>query len=201
MGWEEERPRVGKCTQRQAQAWIDSLDIFQINPEDWNKVKTSFLQSFKPKQSPSTVCANLQELIQKPRESAFNYFAWNIGMFKRIMTCKTDQMPHTEQWHQHGSLDQSQESPRVLFPDPAIHCWTEWWPPAWSNDEEAFRFSSLLLSCPWYGAHHEGWLVPSSPDQKPQGCLLGQVLKQRSTSTFTLATKDWVFTCQSEEGV
>jgi len=73
------------------------VDIFQINLEDWNKVRTSFPQSFKSKQSPWTVCANLQELIHKPRESVFNYFSWNIEMFKRIMACKPDEMLHAEE--------------------------------------------------------------------------------------------------------
>ncbi len=69
------------------------MEIFQINLDSWDNVKASFLQSFKPKHSAKTICSNLQDLTQKPRESIYIDSPGNIKMFKRFMASKPDMMP------------------------------------------------------------------------------------------------------------
>jgi len=69
------------------------LEIFQVDKENWNDVNTSFLYSFEPKYSAKRVCANLQDLTQRPGEGVYIYFAKNIETFKRFMASKPNTMP------------------------------------------------------------------------------------------------------------
>ena len=77
----------------QAQAWWNRLEIFQIDKESCDEVKACIICSFKPKHSAKTLCCNLQDLMQKPRESVYVYFAQNIKVFMRFMASKLDTMP------------------------------------------------------------------------------------------------------------
>jgi hypothetical protein len=93
--WDDKRKAqaLASILQGQAQAWWDSLEIIQINKENWNNIKASFPRYFKPKHPAKTVCSNLQDLTQKPQQGVYVYFAKNIEMFKRFMGNKHDTMP------------------------------------------------------------------------------------------------------------
>ncbi len=68
------------------------METCKIDKAGWNMVKTRFLRSFKQKYSPQMVFANLQDLMQKPGEAVFGYFAGNMETFKWFLASKPDDM-------------------------------------------------------------------------------------------------------------
>ncbi len=69
------------------------METFGMDKTSWDAVKTSFLRSLDQKYSAKTVCANLQDFMQRPREAVFPYFAQNVGTFQRLMAAKPNKMP------------------------------------------------------------------------------------------------------------
>jgi hypothetical protein len=59
--------------------------MFGNDRASWDTIKASFLQSFKQKYLAKTVCANVQDLMWKPGEAVFPYFAQNMERHSRIL--------------------------------------------------------------------------------------------------------------------
>ncbi len=69
-GWQQVQELA--CILRgQAKSWRDSLETSGTDKASWNAVKASFLCTFEHKYSAKTICANLQDLVQKPGEVVF----------------------------------------------------------------------------------------------------------------------------------
>ncbi len=53
--------------------WWKSLCDYTINLDDWDKVKKEFLETYEPKYSAKTICANFADLKQMPNESTASW--------------------------------------------------------------------------------------------------------------------------------
>ena len=65
------------CFRENAIIWWKSLRDYTINLDDWDEVKTEFLQTYEPKYSAKTICGNFSDLKQTPNES-MNDFACRV---------------------------------------------------------------------------------------------------------------------------
>ncbi len=65
------------CFRENAIIWWKSLRDYTINLNDWDEVKTEFLQTYEPKYSAKTICSNFSDLKQMPNES-MNDFACQV---------------------------------------------------------------------------------------------------------------------------
>ncbi len=73
--WDEAR-KIGElklCFREHAIIWYKSLKDDNINLAVWDDVKKEFLDTFEPKYSAKTVCANFANLKQHPEESMNDY--------------------------------------------------------------------------------------------------------------------------------
>jgi hypothetical protein len=68
-----------------------------MDKSSWEAIKTSFLGSFKHKYSGKMVCANLQDLMQKPGEAELPYFTQNVETFKCFLASKSNELPQATQ--------------------------------------------------------------------------------------------------------
>jgi hypothetical protein len=57
------------CFQENAIIWWKSLRDYTIDLNDWDEVKKEFLETYEPKYSAKTICANFADLKQMPNES------------------------------------------------------------------------------------------------------------------------------------
>jgi len=57
------------CFRENAIIWWKSLRDYTINLDDWDEVKKEFLETYEPKYSAKTICANFADLKQMPNES------------------------------------------------------------------------------------------------------------------------------------
>ncbi len=57
------------CFRENAIIWWKSLRNYTINLNDWDEVKKEFLETYEPKYSAKTICANFPDLKQMPNES------------------------------------------------------------------------------------------------------------------------------------
>jgi Retrotransposon gag protein len=57
------------CFRENAIIWFKSLRDYTINLNDWDEVKKEFLETYEPKYSAKTICANFADLKQMPNES------------------------------------------------------------------------------------------------------------------------------------
>jgi hypothetical protein len=57
------------CFRENAMIWWKSLRNYTINLNDWDEVKKEFLETYEPKYSAKTICANFADLKQMPNES------------------------------------------------------------------------------------------------------------------------------------
>jgi hypothetical protein len=57
------------CFRENTIIWWKSLCDYTINLNDWDKVKKEFLETYEPKYSAKTICANFADLKQMPNES------------------------------------------------------------------------------------------------------------------------------------
>jgi len=57
------------CFRENAIIWWKSLRDYTINLNDWDEVKKEFLETYEPKYSAKTICANFADLKQMPNES------------------------------------------------------------------------------------------------------------------------------------
>jgi hypothetical protein len=73
--WDEARKirELKLCFRDRAIIWWKSLRDDNIDLAVWDNVKKEFLETFKPKYSAKTVCANFADLRQHPEESMNDY--------------------------------------------------------------------------------------------------------------------------------
>ena len=73
--WDEARKirELKLCFRERALIWWKSLRDDAIDLAVWNDVKAEFLETFEPKYSAKTVCANFADLKQHPDESMNDY--------------------------------------------------------------------------------------------------------------------------------
>ncbi len=73
--WDEARKirELKLCFRERAIIWYKSLKDDNIDFAVWDDVKKEFLDTFEPKYSAKTVCANFADLRQHPEESMNNY--------------------------------------------------------------------------------------------------------------------------------
>jgi hypothetical protein len=73
--WDEARKirELKLCIRDWAIIWYKSLKDNNIDLTDWDDVKKEFLDTFEPKYSAKTVCANFADLKQHPEESMNDY--------------------------------------------------------------------------------------------------------------------------------
>jgi Retrotransposon gag protein len=57
------------CFRENAIIWWKLLRDYTINLNDWDEVKKEFLETYEPKYSAKTICANFTDLKQMPNES------------------------------------------------------------------------------------------------------------------------------------
>jgi hypothetical protein len=57
------------CFRENAIIWWKSLRDYTINLNDWDEVKKEFLETYEPKYSAKTICANFADLKQMPNKS------------------------------------------------------------------------------------------------------------------------------------
>jgi hypothetical protein len=57
------------CFRENAIIWWKSLRDYTIDLNDWDEVKKEFLETYEPKYSAKTICANFADLKQMPNES------------------------------------------------------------------------------------------------------------------------------------
>ena len=88
--WNEERRRqeLYMILRGKALIWWASLEDTNIDRDNWNAVKTEFLQVYEPKYTARTTCANLHELIQKPGEKALDYYLRIHDVYRRFSETK-----------------------------------------------------------------------------------------------------------------
>lgn len=70
--------------------WWHSLDDSNIDKQDWEAVKTEFLESYEPKFTAKTTCTNFQELVQKQGETVLDYYLRVQEAFTKMCEAKSD---------------------------------------------------------------------------------------------------------------
>jgi hypothetical protein len=69
--------------------WFEGLTEDRVNTDDWDTVKAEFLETYEPKYSAKTTCANFTDLTQKSEET-INDYTYRVQMaYKRL----TDKKP------------------------------------------------------------------------------------------------------------
>ncbi len=77
------------CLRDKAVGWFEGLAEDGVDTADWQVVKAEFLESYEPKYSAKTTCANFMDLNQKSDET-INDYTYRIQMtYKRL----TDNKP------------------------------------------------------------------------------------------------------------
>jgi len=77
------------CLRDKAVGWFEGLAEDGIDTADWQVVKAEFLESYEPKYSAKTTCANFTDLNQKS-DKTINDYTYRIQMaYKRL----TDNKP------------------------------------------------------------------------------------------------------------
>ena len=71
-----------------ATIWWQSLEDADINKQDWDAVKTEFLEAYEPKFTAKTTCTNFQELIQKQGETVLDYYLRVQEAFTKMCEAK-----------------------------------------------------------------------------------------------------------------
>ncbi len=76
------------CLRDKAVGWFEDLIENGINVDDWDIVKGEFLETYEPKYSTKTACANFTDLNQKSDETINDYTYRVQQAYKRV----TDKM-------------------------------------------------------------------------------------------------------------
>jgi hypothetical protein len=77
------------CLRDKAVGWFEGLTEDGVNTDDWDTVKAEFLETYEPKYSARTTCANFTDLNQKSEES-INDYTYHVQMAYK---CLTDKKP------------------------------------------------------------------------------------------------------------
>jgi hypothetical protein len=79
------------CLRDKAVGWFEGLTKDRVATDNWDTVKAEFLETYEPKYSAKTTCANFTDLTQKLEES-INDYTYHVQMaYKRL----TDKKPAT----------------------------------------------------------------------------------------------------------
>ncbi len=73
------------CLRDMAVDWFEGLAEDGIDTADWQVVKAKFLESYKPKYSAKTTCANFTDLNQKSDET-IKIYTYRIQMAYKHLT-------------------------------------------------------------------------------------------------------------------
>jgi Retrotransposon gag protein len=90
-GWDKARKLLEfkMCLRDKAVGWFEGLIEERFNVDDWDIVKAEFLETYEPKYSAKTTCANFMDLNQKSEET-INDYMYRIQMaYKRLTEKKT----------------------------------------------------------------------------------------------------------------
>jgi len=71
-----------------ATIWWQSLEDADIDKQDWDAVKTEFLEAYEPKFTAKTTCTNFQELVQKQGETVLDYYLRVQEAFSKMCEAK-----------------------------------------------------------------------------------------------------------------
>jgi len=75
----------------EALKWSNTLDnIIGFDKENWNQVKTKFLEAYAPRFSAKTLCINFQDLKQKPSEDVQQFYNRVSETFRNAYLTKPD---------------------------------------------------------------------------------------------------------------
>ncbi len=88
-GWDNARKLLEfkMCLRDKAVGWFEGLIEERINVDDWDIVKAEFLETYEPKYSTKTTCANFTDLNQKSKES-INDYTYHVQMASKRLTDK-----------------------------------------------------------------------------------------------------------------
>jgi hypothetical protein len=75
------------CLRDKAVGWVEGLTEDRVNTNDWDTVKAEFLETYEPKYSAKTTCANFTDLTQKSEES-INDYTYRVQMAYKHLTDK-----------------------------------------------------------------------------------------------------------------
>ncbi len=90
-GWDNARKLLEfkMCLRDKAVSWFQGLAEDGVDTDNWDTVKNEFLETYEPKYSAKTTCANFTDLNQKSEET-INDFTYHVQMaYKRL----TDKKP------------------------------------------------------------------------------------------------------------
>jgi hypothetical protein len=92
-GWDNARKLLEfkMCLQDKAFGWFKGITEDGVNTDNWDTVKAEFLETYEPKYSAKTTCANFTDLTQKLEES-INDYTYHVQMAYK---CLTDKKPTT----------------------------------------------------------------------------------------------------------
>jgi hypothetical protein len=90
-GWDNARKLLEfkMCLRDKAVGWFEGLTEEGVDTNNWDTVKNEFLETYEPKYSAKTTCANFADLNQKSEET-INDYTYHVQMaYKRL----TDKKP------------------------------------------------------------------------------------------------------------
>jgi hypothetical protein len=92
-GWDNARKLLEfkMCLRDKAIGWFEGLTEDGVDTDNWDTVKAKFLETYEPKYSAKTTCANFTDLTQKSEESIYDY-TYRVQMAYK---CLTDKKPAT----------------------------------------------------------------------------------------------------------
>ncbi len=73
------------CLRDRAVAWFEGLMEEGLDINDWDVIKAEFLETYEPKYSAKTTCANFTDLNQKSEES-INDFTYRVQTAHKRLT-------------------------------------------------------------------------------------------------------------------
>ncbi len=78
------------CLRDKAVSWFEGLTKDGVDTNDWATVKAEFVETYEPKYSAKTTCANFTDLNQKTEES-INDYTYHV---QQAYKCLTDKKPN-----------------------------------------------------------------------------------------------------------
>jgi len=73
------------CLRDRAVAWFKGLIEEGLDINDWDVIKAEFLETYEPKYSAKTTCANFTDLNKKSEESVKDY-TYRVQTFHKRLT-------------------------------------------------------------------------------------------------------------------
>jgi hypothetical protein len=88
-GWDNARKLLEfkMCLRDKAVGWFEGLTEDGVDTYNWDTVKAEFLETYEPKYSAKTTCANFTNLTQKSEET-INDYTYHVQMAYKCLTDK-----------------------------------------------------------------------------------------------------------------